>query len=108
MYLKSKNVVHKIIFIISILGIFTIARSANAATINLRPANGSYSINNTIHLLVTVVSSTSVNAVSAKIKFPTDKEDLQDDSNNHFWRWSCSNNRADNCVSPEDLKEGSS
>lgn len=65
----------KVVFFVSILYIcFVQATSAFAAVLSISPAAGTYSVGQTVALNV-VLSSTdqASNAMSAKIKFPTDK-----------------------------------
>jgi hypothetical protein len=72
------KVVLKIVFFILIICIsFVQATSAFAAVLSISPAAGTYSVGQTVALNV-VLSSTdqASNAMSAKIKFPTDKLQL--------------------------------
>jgi hypothetical protein len=72
MLTKRKNkIIHKFLLIF-LFSFFFIAPKTWAATINLNPANGIYKVGDTINLNVSIASNTSVNAVAAKISYPTD------------------------------------
>jgi hypothetical protein len=70
--IKSKIIFRFFILSIFLFSIFIITPKALAATINLNPANGLYKVGDTIYLNVSISSDTSVNAVAAKISYPTD------------------------------------
>ena len=59
-----------------ILGVFSFASSAFAATMSFVPSTGSYKTGDTIKVKVIVSSSTSINAISGQVSFPNNNLSL--------------------------------
>lgn len=69
--IKNKKINYFFSLIILLFGIFFIPYNVSAATIKLSPSNGLYQVGDTIRVKVLISSDTSVNAVAAKISYPT-------------------------------------
>jgi hypothetical protein len=61
-----------VLIIVMIFSIFSFAKVTHAATLNLVPSVGSYKTGDTIRVKVSVSSTSSINAVSGKISYPSD------------------------------------
>ena len=67
--IKNKKFIAIAVFIFCF---FVGGKIAFAATLNFNPSSGKYRVGDTIKIRVVVDSNVSINAISAKVIFPTD------------------------------------